>query len=92
VYESPECDANSVSVAGLATSRQGMLIAARAVDIAPEAQRIVEFQNVTLPDLGMPVQFRRWYDPATGQLLMSVGLLYGVKFGIPSSGLKIVTA
>lgn len=92
VYESPECDANSVNVAGLATSRQGMLIAARAVDIAPEAARIVEFQNVTLPDIGLPVQFRRWYDPATGQLLMSVGLLYGVKFGVPSSGLKIVTA
>lgn len=92
VYESPECDANSVSVAGLATSRQGMLIAARSVDIAAEATRIVDFQNVVLPDLGLPVQFRKWYDPSTGYLMYSVGLLYGVKFGIPSSGLKIVTA
>lgn len=92
VYESPECDANSVSVAGLATGRQGMLIAARSVDIAPEASRIVDFQNVVLPDLGLPVQFRKWYDPSTGYLMYSMGVLYGVKFGIPSSGLKIVIA
>jgi hypothetical protein len=92
VYESPECDANSVSVAGLATGRQGMLMAARSVDIATEATRIVDFQNVVLPDLGLPVQFRKWYDPSTGYLMYSMGVLYGVKFGIPSSGLKIVTA
>lgn len=92
VYESPECDANSVSVAGLATGRQGMLIAARSVDIATEATRIVDFQNVVLPDIGLPVQFRKWYDPSTGYLMYSMGVLYGVKFGIPSSGLKIVIA
>lgn len=92
VYESPECGGNSVNVAGLATSRQGMLIAARSVDIATEATRIVDFQNVVLPDLGLPVQFRKWYDPSTGYLMYSVGLLYGVRFGIPSSGLKIVTS
>ena len=67
-------------------------IAARSVDIATEATRIVDFQNVVLPDLGLPVQFRKWYDPATGYLMYSMGVLYGVKFGIPSSGLKIVTA
>jgi hypothetical protein len=92
VYESPECDGNSVNVAGLATGRQGMLMAARSVDIATEATRIVDFQNVVLPDLGLPVQFRKWYDPSTGYLMYSMGVLYGVKFGIPSSGLKIVTA
>ncbi len=92
VYESPECDGNGVNVAGLATGRQGMLMAARSVDIATEATRIVDFQNVVLPDLGLPVQFRKWYDPATGYLMYSMGVLYGVKFGIPSSGLKIVTA
>ncbi len=62
------------------------------VDIATEATRIVDFQNVVLPDLGLPVQFRKWYDPSTGYLMYSMGVLYGVKFGIPSSGLKIVTA
>ena len=92
VYESPECDGNGVNVAGLATGRQGMLMAARSVDIATEATRIVDFQNVVLPDLGLPVQFRKWYDPSTGYLMYSMGVLYGVKFGIPSSGLKIVTA
>jgi len=69
-----------------------MLMAARSVDIATEATRIVDFQNVVLPDLGLPVQFRKWYDPSTGYLMYSMGVLYGVKFGIPSSGLKIVTA
>lgn len=92
VYESPECGSNGINVVGLATSRQGMLIAARSVDIATEATRIVDFQNVVLPDLGLPVQFRKWYDPSTGYLMYSVGLLYGVRFGIPSSGLKIVTS
>jgi len=92
VYESPECDANGVSVAGLATAKNGILIAARSVDVAAEATRIVDFETVVLPDIGLPVQFRKWYDPSTGYLMYSMGVLYGVKFGVPSSGLKIVIA
>ena len=93
VYESPECDANSVSVAGLACHRNNILMAARAVDFPAEAAAAgVEVQNVVVPGLGLPVQFRRWYDANAGELKVSVGVLYGVLFGLPNAGMKIVTA
>lgn len=93
VYESPECDGNSVNVAGLACHRSNLLMAARGVDFPPEASAAgVQVENIIVPDLGLPVQFRRWYDPNAGELKVSVGLLYGVKFGLPNAGMKIVTA
>lgn len=93
VYESPECDANSVSVAGLACHRNNILMAARGVDFPVEASAAgVEVQNIVVPGLGLPVQFRRWYDANAGELKVSVGVLYGVLFGLPNAGMKIVTA
>lgn len=93
VYQSPECDANSVSVAGLACHRNNILMAARGVDFPAEAAAAgVEVQNVVVPGLGLPVQFRRWYDANAGELKVSVGVLYGVLFGLPNAGMKIVTA
>lgn len=93
VYESPDCDGNSVNVAGLACHKTNILMAARAVDFPPEASAAgVQSENIVVPDLGLPVQFRRWYDARTGGLNMSVGVLYGVLFGLPNAGMKIVTA
>lgn len=92
VYECVDCDANAVSVAGLACHRMNILMAARQVDVEGAASAGVEVATVTIPDLGLPIQFRRWYDPDTGYLKYFMGVLYGVKFGIPNAGLKIVIA
>lgn len=92
VYESVECDANAVSVAGLATHRLGAIIAARNVDTEMAEKAGVEVETIVLPEIGLPIQFRRWYDPDTGNLKYWMGVLYGVKFGLPNSGCKIVIA
>lgn len=91
VYECADCDGNAVNVTGLANYRSNILMAARTVELPPE-DNDVTVSTVTIPDLGLPIQFRKWYDPNTGYLLFSMGVLYGVKFGIPSAGLKIVSA
>ncbi len=93
VYESPECDGNSVNAVGLACHRNNILMAARGVDFPSEASAAgVQVENVVVPGLGLPVQFRRWYDPNAGELKVSVGVLYGVLFGLPNAGMKIVTS
>jgi len=93
VYESSACDANAVNVYGLACHKSNLLLAARGVDAPAEIQKAGgNVQTVVIPDLGLPVQFRKWYDLNAGTLKYSMGVLYGVKFGIPSAGLKFVTA
>jgi hypothetical protein len=92
VYESQECDANAVSVAGLATHKLGALFAARSVDTEMAAKAGVEIEDVVIPEVGLPIQFRKWYNPDTGNLIFWMGVLYGVKFGLPGSGCKIVIA
>lgn len=81
VYESDLCDNNSEALAGFAFHRSALLMAARSVDASGAAAAGVEVVDVTIPDLNLPVQFRRWYDPDTGYLKYMVGLLYGVAVG-----------
>ncbi len=93
VYESPECDGNGVNAAGLACHKNNLIVAARGVDFPQLAGAAgVQVENVVIPDLGIPVQIRQWYNPDDGELKLSVGVLYGVKFGLPNAGMKIVTA
>lgn len=93
VYESDLCDDNSENLAAFAFHRSSLLMAARAVDAGEGmAERAgVEIQNVLVPGLGIPVQFRRWYSPNDGELKCSVGLLYGVAKG-NDFGVRVVTA
>ncbi len=92
VYESDQCDGNSVNVTGWAGHSNNILMAGRLVDSTGASEAGVEVLNYEIPGLGLPVQFRRWYDPETGALKYSLGLLYGVKFGLPGAGLKIVSS
>jgi hypothetical protein len=92
VYESDAADGNSVNVTGLACYRTNILMAARQVDSTGAAEMGAQVSTVVLPEIGLPVQFRRWYDLATGKLIYSLGVLYGVKFGVPNAGMKIVSA
>jgi hypothetical protein len=66
-------------------------MAARGVDATGAAQAGVEVSDIAIPGLDIPVQFRRWYDPETGTLKYSVGLLYGVAVG-NDMGVRVITA
>jgi hypothetical protein len=82
---------NSENLAAFAFHRSSLLMAARGVDSSGAAEAGVEVENIVIPDLNMPVQFRRWYDPDTGYLKYSVGLLYGVAVG-NDMGVRVLTA
>jgi hypothetical protein len=66
-------------------------MAGRGVDSTGAAEVGVEVENIIIPGLNLPVQFRRWYDPNAGELKYSVGLLYGVAVGM-DFGVRVVTA
>ena len=91
VYETDLADANGENLAAFAFHRSSLLMAARGVDSTGAQAAGVEVENVVIPDLNLPVQFRRWYDPDTGYLKYSVGLLYGVAVGT-DMGVRVVTA
>lgn len=91
IYESDQCDANSENLAAFAFHRSSLLMAGRSVDSTGAAEVGVEVQDITIPGLNLPVQFRRWYDPNAGELKYSVGLLYGVATGM-DFGVRVVTA
>jgi len=95
VYQSPLCDGNAVNVTGLACHSTALIVAARSVDV-PSTPGL-EVENIVVPELGLPVQFRRWYDPNTGQLKYMMGVLYGVASamgtaGSRPAGIKIVSS
>lgn len=81
VYETDLADDNSENVAAFAMHKTALLFAGRRVDATGAAEAGVQVEDVVIPDLGLPIQFRRWYDPTAGKLYYSVGLLYGVQVG-----------
>ena len=91
IYESDLCDDNSENLAAFAFHKSALIMAGRSVDTELAAQAGVEVENVVIPGLNLPVQFRRWYDPTLGELKYSVGLLYGVAKGT-GMGHRVVTA
>jgi len=91
VYETNIADDNGENCAAFAMHRSALLFAGRAVDATGAAEAGVEVENVVIPGLGLPVQYRRWYAPNDGKLYYSVGLLYGVAAGA-DYGVRVVTA
>lgn len=91
IYETNLADANSENCAAFAMHRSSLLFAGRSVDATGAAEAGVEVEDVVIPGLGLPVQFRRWYAPNDGKLYYSVGLLYGVAAGA-DYGVRVVTA
>lgn len=96
VYETPLIDGNGVNATGLACHSTAMIVAARGVDVPTNVPGL-EVETIVIPELGLPVQFRRWYNPDTGQLKYWMGVLYGVASamgtaGSRPAGIKIVSA
>lgn len=81
IYESDLCDDNSENLAAAAFHKSALLMAGRRVDSSGAAEVGVEVEDVTVPGLGIPIQFRRWYDPNAGELKFACSLLYGVSTG-----------
>jgi|TARA_R100000963_G_C4640159_1_gene103836 hypothetical protein len=81
IYETNLADGNGENLAAFAMHRSSLLFAGRSVDATGAAEAGVEVEDIVIPGLGLPVQFRRWYDPSLGRLNYSVGLLYGVAAG-----------
>jgi hypothetical protein len=89
VYQTDLADANSEYLQGFAFQKSSLLMAGRSVDSTGAAAAGVEVADVVIPDLGLPVQFRKWYDPDLGVLKYSCGILYGMSVG-QNFGVRII--
>lgn len=89
-YETDLADDNSENLGAFAFHRTALLMAARQVD-SEGFEKVGEVSNVEIPGLGIPIQFRRWYDANAGELKYSLGLLYGVAAG-RNFGVRIKSA
>lgn len=91
VYESDLCDANAENLAGFALHSSALIMAARRVNPEAALQDSIEIAEVIVPDLGLPVTFRRYYDRALGKTCINVSCIWGVAKGT-GMGVRIVTA
>jgi hypothetical protein len=89
VYESDLADANGQGLQGFAFHKSALLMAARRVDATGAQQMGTEIADVMVPGLNLPVQFRRFYDNLTANLIYSFGVLYGVQAGRTEMGIRI---
>lgn len=92
IYETDQADANAQNLQAFAMHRNALLMAARRVDSTGAQQVGVEVEDMIIPGLNLPVQMRRWYKPDTGELIYSLGLLYGVAVGRGEFGVRVVSA
>jgi hypothetical protein len=89
-YETDLADNNSEDLAAFAFQRNALLMAGRGVDTELAEQAGIEVETVVIPGLGLPVQFRRFYDN-DGILYYNCNLLYGVAKGV-DYGVRIKSA
>jgi len=89
-YETDIADANAENLAAFAFQRNALLMAGRTVDAELAQQAGIEVETVVIPGLGLPVQFRRWYD-SNGILYYNCNLLYGVAKGV-DYGVRVTSA
>lgn len=91
IYESDLCDANGENLAGFAMHSSALIMAARRVNPEAALQDSIEVAEVVVPDLGLPITFRRFYDRALGKTCINVSCIWGVAKGT-DMGVRIVTA
>ena len=90
MYESDLCDVNGEALAGFAMHSSALIMAARRVNPEAALQDSIEIAEVIVPELGLPVTFRRYYDRALGKTCINVSVIYGVAKGT-NMGVRIVT-
>ena len=67
-----------------------LIMAARRVNPEAALQDSIEIAEVIVPDLGLPITFRRYYDRALGKTCINVSCIWGVAKGT-NMGVRIVT-
>lgn len=89
VYETTLADENAENLQGFALQKAALIMAARTV-IADEmtSKAGVDVETVVIPGLGLPVQFRKWYD-ADGKLYWNMNVLFGASLGLVNAGTRI---
>lgn len=90
IYESDLCDANGENLAGFAMHSSALIMAARRVNPEAALQDSIEIAEVIVPELGLPVTFRRFYSRESGKTCISCSVIYGVAKGT-NMGVRIVT-
>jgi hypothetical protein len=90
IYESDLCDANSEALAGFALHSSALIMAARRVNPEAALQDSIEIAEVVVPDLGLPLTFRAYYNRELGQSCINVSCIWGVAKGT-NMGVRIVT-
>lgn len=94
VYEMSSIDSTpngqSENLQGWVCTPQAILIAARRP--AAPSNFPGELVDTTDPVTGLPMQWRRWYDPDAGLHKFSVGTIWGVAVGNASCLYRIVSA
>lgn len=90
IYESDLCDANGENLAGFAMHSSALIMAARRVNPEAALQDSIEIAEVVVPDLGLPVTFRRFYSRESGKTCISASIIYGVAKGT-NMGVRVVT-
>lgn len=90
IYESDLCDANGENLAGFAMHSSALIMAARRVNPEAALQDSIEIAEVVVPELGLPVTFRRFYSRESGKTCISASIIYGVAQGT-NMGVRVVT-
>jgi hypothetical protein len=92
LFETTLADANSENLAAFAFQKNALLMSARTV-VSDEmtAKAGVDTTTVIIPGLGLPIQFRKWYDP-DGTLYYNMNVLFGASVGVGTAGHRITTA
>lgn len=92
IYETTLADANAQNLQVFALQKAAICMAARSVVADEMTERAgVEVETVVIPELELPVQFRRWYD-ADGMLYYNMNLLYGASVGVGAAGHRVTSA
>ena len=81
-YQYTQFPLQNENLSGMACGKQGIIMAARVVDATGFEQQGGELMNLTVPEIGITLQFRKWYDQNAGELKYSMSILYGVALGI----------
>lgn len=91
IYETTLADANAENLQVFALQKSAICMASRSV-VADEmtAKAGIEVETVVIPGLGLPVQFRKWYD-SDGKLYYNMNVLYGASVGVGTAGHRITS-
>lgn len=92
LYETTLADANGENLAAFALQKNALIFAGRTL-IADEmtAKAGVDVETVMVPGLGLPVQFRKWYNP-DGKLFYNMNVLFGASVAVGTAGHRITSA